>query len=145
MFVKSDVRTNIFLFLLNVSLFIATGIVLHKSETAAVVRFCPALWESMALILTIKCLRMTLCAMVLRIMHGEAKLGSVNPVDVVLFFAFFVTECVTTSRSLNTEECVTATSNSFEGHPLLSYVNGIAAVWDGCYILSHALYILVKR
>jgi len=145
MFVKSDVRTNIFLFLLNVCLFITTGIVLHKSDTAAVVRACPSLWETMALILTIKCLRMTLCAMVLRIMRGEPKMGAVNPIDVLLFFSFFVTECVTTSRSLNTEECVIATSKEFEGHPLISYVNGIAAAWDGCYILSHALYILVKK
>ena len=145
MYNKTDVRTHIFLFLLNVCLFTVTGIVLHKSDTASVVRMCPALWETMALILTMKCLRMTLCAIVLRIMKGETRLGSMNPLDIALFFAFFVSECVTTSRSLNTHECVRAASEPFDGHPLIAYVNGLSAAWDGCYILSHALFVLVKR
>ena len=146
---RCDLRAHIFIFLLNVCLFAITGVVLHKSDTAMVVRSCPSLWETMTLILTMKCLRMTLCAIVFRIMrnnnHKEEKAGSVNPIDILLFFSFFVTECVTTSRSLNTEECVTAASEPFEGHPLIAYVNGIAAAWDGCFILSHALYVLVKR
>lgn len=141
---KADVRTQIFLFLLNVCLFTVTGIVLHKADTAAVVRMCPGLWETMALILTMKCLRMTLCAIVIRIMRGETKLGSMNPLDIALFFTFFISECVTTSRSLNIRECLVAISEPFDGHPLIAYVNGISAAWDGCYILSHALYVLVK-
>ena len=152
MFSRCDVRAHIFIFLLNVCLFTVTGIVLHKSNTPMVVRACPSLWETMVLILVMKCLRVTLCAIVFRIMRGDREDGGggrqsvrANPIDVLLFFCFFVSECVTTSRSLNAEECVAAVSGAFEGHPLLSYVNGIAAVWDGCYILSHALHILIKR
>ena len=140
-----DVVSHIFIFLLNVSLFTVTGIVLHKSDTALVARACPALWETMALILTMKCLRMTLCAIVFRIMRGRTERARrVNPIDIILTSAFFVTECVTTSRSLNMDECLAAASVPFGGHPLISYVNGISAVWDGCYILSHALLMLVK-
>ena len=144
---RCDLRAHIYVFLLNVCLFAITGIVIHKSDTPLVIRACPALWETMVLSLTMKCLRMTLCAIVFRIMrrNRDEKSDFVNPIDILLFSSFFVTECVTTSRSLNAEECVLAASDPFDGHPLIAYVNGIAAAWDGCYILSHALYILVKR
>ena len=146
MFNHCDVRAHIFLFLLNVCLFAIIGVVLHKSDTVLVTTECFMLWETMTLILTMKCLRMTLCAIVFRLMRNrEEKTDSVNPIDVLLFFLFFVTECITTSRSLNTEECVAAASEPFDGHPLIAYVNGISAAWDGCYILSHALYVVVKR
>lgn len=144
MFHRNDTRSQIFLFLLNVCLFIVTGIVLHKSEATDVVRLCPALWETMALILTIKCLRLTLCAIVLKIMRGDARANKSNPLDLVMSAGFFVTECVATSRALNTDACVSAASQPFDGHPLIAYVNGISAVWDGCYVLSYALFVVVK-
>ena len=144
MFMKNDVRSQIFLFLLNVCLFIITGIVLHKCEATSVIRLCPTLWETMALILTMKCLRVTLCAVVFRLMRGDSRVGKTNPLDLIISTGFFVIECVTTSRALNTEVCVSAASEPFDGHPLIAYVNGISAAWDGCYILSHALYAVVK-
>jgi hypothetical protein len=144
MFPRNDARSQIFIFLLNVCLFIVTGIVLHKSEATAVVRLCPTLWESMALILGMKCLRLTLCAIVLRVMRGASRVNKTNPVDLIMSSAFFVTECVTTSRSLNTDACVKAASDPFDGHPLIAYVNGISAVWDGCYVLSYALFVVTK-
>ena len=144
MFPRNDTRSQIFLFLLNVCLFIVTGIVLHKSEATGVVRLCPTLWETMALILTMKCLRLTLCAVVLKIMRGESRTNKANPLDLIMSSAFFVTECITTSRALNTDVCVTAASEPFDGHPLIAYVNGISAVWDGCYVLSYALFVVVK-
>ena len=151
MFSRCDIRAHVFIFLLNVCLFAVTGIVLHKSNTPLVVRACPTLWETMVLILVVKCLRVTLCTIVFRVMRngrgdegGGRQSGRANPIDVLLFFCFFVAECITTSCSLNSEPCVVAASDPFDGHPLLAYVNGISAVWDGCFILSHALYILVK-
>ena len=144
MYVKADIRPLIFLFLLNVCLFIVIGIVLHKSEATSVIRLCPALWETMAIILTVKCVRITLCAIVFKIMRKDGRQGSINPLDLLLYTGFFVTECVTTSRALNTDACVTAASQPFDGHPLIAYANGISAVWDGCYILSHAMFVLVK-
>jgi hypothetical protein len=144
MFTKYDARSQIFLFLLSMCLFIVTGIVLHKSEATAVIRLCPALWETMALVLTMKCLRATLCAIVIKLMRGDSRANKSNPLDLIMSTAFFVTECVTTSRALNTEACVSAASAPFDGHPLIAYVNGISAVWDGCYIMSHALYVVIK-
>jgi hypothetical protein len=144
MFPRNDARSQIFIFLLNVCLFIVTGIVLHKSEATAVMRLCPTLWETMALILGMKCLRLTLCAIVMRIMRGPSRVKKSNPLDLIMSSAFFVTECVTTSRALNTDACVTAASDPFDGHPLIAYVNGLSAVWDGCYILSHALFVVAK-
>jgi hypothetical protein len=144
MFPKNDTRSQIFLFLLNVCLIIVTGIVLHKSEATEVVRLCPVLWETMALILTMKCLRLTLCAIVMKVMRGESRASKANPMDLIMSAGFFVTECVTTSRALNTDVCVTAASQPFDGHPLIAYVNGISAAWDGCYVLSYALFVVVK-
>lgn len=144
MFTKYDARSQIFLFLLSICLFTVTGIVLHKSEATAVIRSCPALWETMALIMTVKCLRMTLCAIVLKLMRGESRAQKANPLDLLMSTAFFVTECVTTSRALNTDVCVSAASEPFDGHPLIAYVNGISAVWDGCYVLSYALFVVIK-
>jgi hypothetical protein len=125
-----------------VCLFIVIGIVLHKSEATAVVRLCPVLWETMALILTVKCLRLTLCAIVMKIVRGESRVRKTNPLDLIMSAGFFVTECVTTSRAFNTGVCVAAASEPFDGHPLIAYVNGISAVWDGCYVLSYALFVV---
>ena len=146
MFPRNDTRSQIFLFLLNVCLFVVTGIVLHKSEATEVVRLCPTLWETMALILAMKCLRLTLCAIVLKIMRRDSRSASkeANPLDFIMSTGFFITECVTTSRALNTDACVSAASGPFDGHPLLAYVNGISAVWDGCYVLSCAMLVVAK-
>jgi hypothetical protein len=144
MFMKNDVRSQIFLFLLNVCLFIVTGIVLHKCEATDVIRLCSGLWESMALILAVKCLRVTLCAIVFKLMRGDSRAGKINPLDLIMYTVFFVIECVTTSRALNTDSCVSAASEPLDGHPLIAYVNGVAAVWDGCYILSHVLFVVIK-
>ena len=146
MFPRNDTRSQIFLFLLNVCLFVVTGIVLHKSEATEVVRLCPTLWETMALILAMKCLRLTLCAIVLKIMRRDSRSASkeANPLDFIMSTGFFITECVTTSRALNTDACVSAASGPFDGHPLLAYVNGISAVWDGCYVLSCAMFVVAK-
>jgi len=144
MFPRNDSRSQIFLFLLNVCLFVVTGIVLHKSEATEVVRLCPTLWETMALILAIKCLRLTLCAIVLKVMRRDSRASKTNPLDFILSIGFFITECVTTSRALNSTACVSAASEPFDGHPLLAYVNGISAVWDGCYILSCAMLAAAK-
>lgn len=100
---NTNIRSNIFLFLLDISLFTATGIVLHKCEATTVIRLCPGLWETMALILIIKCLRVTLCAVAFKLMRGESRAKAINPLDLVIYTVFFVTECVTTSRALNTE------------------------------------------
>lgn len=145
MFAKYDIRSHIFLFLLNVSLFTVMGVVLHKCESTAVLHLCYGLWETMALILVMKCLRMTLCAIAFKLMRGNSEIGSFNPLDLLLYTGFFIAECVTTSRALNSDECVKAAGAPFDGHPLIAYVNGISCVWDGCFILSHALYVLVKR
>jgi hypothetical protein len=80
----------------------------------------------------------------MKVMRGESRASKANPMDLIMSAGFFVTECVTTSRALNTDACVTAASDPFDGHPLIAYVNGLSAVWDGCYILSHALFVVAK-
>jgi hypothetical protein len=141
-----EIVLHVFLFLLRVSLFAVTGIVLHRTEASDVLRVCPALWETMAIILSAKCLRITLCAVAFKLMsRNRGRQRAVEPFDLIVHLAFFVTECVITSRSLNTPECVAAASEPFGGHPLLTYVNGISCVWDGCYILACALFVLLNK
>lgn len=145
MFAKYDIRSHIFIFLVNTSLFTVTGIVLHKCQGTDVVLLCNGLWETMALILIIKCLRVTLCAVAFKLARGNSETDRFHALDLLAYSSFFITECVTTSRALNSAECVGVASKPFEGHPLIAYVNGASCVWDGCFILSHALYALVKR
>lgn len=68
-----------------------------------------------------------------------------EPFDLILHMAFFLTECTITSRSLNMPECVAAAGKPFGGHPLLTYVNGISCVSDGCYILACMLFVLLNK
>ncbi len=143
---------HVFVFLLRVSLFTVTGMVLHRTEATAVLRQCPALWETMAIILAAKCLRATLCAVAFKILRNNSGQSTTTmrqrgfePLDLLLHTAFFVTECVVTSRSLNTPDCVRAAGEPFNGPPLLVYTNGIACVWDGCYILACALHALLNK
>jgi len=111
-----------------------------------VLEACPVLWESMLLILILKCMHLTMCAVVSRIMTIRPKRDrGALPLDLIMHFVFFINECVTTSRSLNSPECISAVGSSFGGgHPLLIYVNGISCVWDGCYILACALFELLR-
>ena len=51
---QGDMVLYVFVFLLRVSLFVITGIVLHQTDGGPVLRFCPVLWESMATILVVK-------------------------------------------------------------------------------------------
>ena len=144
MHARSDVRMHIFHFLLNISLSVVVVVVLHKAETMPIVhRECPALWESMVVILIMRCLRLTLCAMWIKF----AKRGQLafHPIDPPLYTVFFITECITASRSLNSVDCVTAAGLPFDGHPLIAYVGVLLAVWDGCYVLSLALFAAVQR
>jgi hypothetical protein len=145
MFAKYDIRSHIFIFLLNIGIFTATGVVLHKTEGTDVILLCYGLWETMTLILVLKCLRVTLCSIALKLARGNSEGLRFVPFDLVSYSGFFIAECITTSRALNSAECVHAASVPFDGHPIIAYVNGAACVWDGCFILTHALYALVKR
>ena len=140
-----DIMLYVFLFLLRVSLFTVTGIVLHGTEASRVVRECPALWETMALTLVAKCLRLTLCAVAFKLVRNAQRTKGFEPFDLVIHMGFFVSEVIVTSRSLNTPACVSAASESFDGHPLIMYVNGISCVWDGCYILACALFVVINK
>lgn len=146
MIAKYDVRVHLFLFMLNVSLLTAVGIVLHKCQgSGAVLVECPILWESMLLILIMRCLRMTLCAIACKLMRKDIKYSAFSPLDLIVYTCFFIVECATTSRSLNSDQCLAAISAHFDGHPLIAYVNGISCVCDGCFVLSNALFALVTR
>ena len=141
---RFDVRMHVFHFLLNLSLSVVVGLVLHKAETTAAVHSnCPALWESMVVILVMRCLRLTLCALWMRI--SKTRTRAFHPIDPPLYTVFFITECITASRSLNSAECVAAAGLPFDGHPLIAYAGVLLAVWDGCYVLSLALYAAVQR
>jgi hypothetical protein len=139
---QNDMRLHIFLFLLRISLFVATGIVLHNTENSLVINECPGLWESMLTILCIKCMRLTMCPLVLKVLKRNQK--CLHYVNVMAYAIFFVVECVVTSQSLNSIDCVKAASLP-SGHPMLAYVNSITCVYDGAYVLSHALFAILNR
>jgi len=143
--VQGDSMLYVFLFLLRVSLFTVTGMVLHGTEASHVIKECPALWETMALTLVAKCLRLTLCAVVLKLVRNTARTKGFEPFDLIIHMGFFVSEVIVTSRSLNSPGCVSAASEPFDGHPLIMYVNGISCVWDGCYILACALFVVLNK
>ena len=130
---QGDMVLYVFVFLLRVSLFVITGIVLHQTDGGPVLRFCPVLWESMATILVVKCLRATLCAIVIKLVRNRRK--GFEPLDFIMHVAFFIIQCITTSRALNTPECITS-----EGGVPMAYVNCLSCVWDGCYVLACALH-----
>ena len=143
--VKTHKRTQIFLFLLRMALFVSIGIVLHNSQTSSVMRDCSGLWESMLAILVIKCVRMTICSTILRMLNNGVvqELKHLSLLNLVVDTIFFITECVMTSKSLNSRECVDSASKAFNGHPMIAYVNCLACVWDGCFILSHVLFLML--
>ena len=143
--IQGDVMLYVFLFLLRVSLFTVTGMVLHRTEASSVIQACPVLWEAMALTLVAKCLRLTLCAVAFKLIRSTPRTRGFSPFDLIIHMGFFVSEVIITSRSLNTPACVAAASAPFDGHPLIMYVNGVSCVWDGCYILACALFVVLKK
>lgn len=138
----NDIRLHIFIFLLRVTLFVVTGIELHRTEASEVMSQCPGLWESMLSILCIKCIRLTLCPLVFKLLIIYQH--SLHYLNVFMYTVFFVVECIETSQSLNSPECVRAISSP-SGHPMLAYVNGITCVYDGAYVLSHALFAILNK
>ena len=147
MLFHTDVRAHIFLFLLRIALFVSTGMVLHFTQATPVVNTCPGLWESMLVILVMKCIRLTVCASAVRAINTNSMhVGKcLRLVNMTAYTAFFITECAMTSNALNSHECMLASATATAGHPLIAYVNLMACVWDGAYILSHALYTLLNR
>ena len=139
------IRAQIFLFLLRMALFVSIGVVLHNAQSTSVIVDCPGLWESMLAILVIKCVRMTICSTVLKMLTTGAahELKHLSLLNLVVDTIFFVTECVMTSKSLNSKECVISAGSTFNGHPMIAYVNGLACVWDGSFILSHVLFLIL--
>jgi hypothetical protein len=139
---QNDIRTHIFMFLLRVALFVITGVALHKTDMAAVQGRCPMLWELTTCILCVKCLQLVLCPNVFKILReimwwtDTAKTG--------LYAAFFLTEIVLTSQSLNSPDCMVAASLTSK-YPMLVFVSFAVCVYDGAYVLSHALYRMLYR
>jgi hypothetical protein len=88
---------------------------------------------------------MTICTTVVKMLNtGVAQeLKHLTLLNLVIDTIFFITECVMTSKSLNSKECVTSASDAFNGHPMIAYVNGLACVWDGSFILSHVLFLVL--
>ena len=144
---NTDVLLHIFVFLLRVCLFTAVGIALHRTEGSQVLSGCPGLWESMTFALVVKCLRMTLCAVGFNLLRAASRtpMKGLGPFDLFLHTGLFIVECVTTSRSLNTPACIEVSGHAFDGHPLLAYLNGISCAWDGCFVLSYALFAVLNR
>ena len=108
-------------------------------------RDCLGLWESMLVILVMKCVRMTICSTIVRMLNNGIvhELKHLSLLNMVVDIIFFITECVMTSKSLNSKECVDSASNAFNGHPIIAYVNFLTCVWDGCYILSHVMSLML--
>jgi len=141
---QGDIKLHVFVFFLRVCLFIITGIVLHATQaTPAIFVVCPVLWESMILILSLKCIRITLCKATMH--RFEIRSKASDYFDMIVHLAYFCVECAVTSCSLNSEECVNVMASPFGGHPMIAYVNGLSCAWDGCLTLSVALYASIDR
>lgn len=142
---QTHMRGLIFLFLLRMSLFVSIGIVLHNAQSTSIIADCPGLWESMISILVIKCIRMTICSTIVKMLNTGIthELKHLSLLNLVVDTIFFITEVVMTSKSLNSKECVDSASAHFGGHPMIAYVNGLACVWDGSFILSHVLCLIL--
>ncbi len=127
------------------ALFVSIGIVLHNAQSTSVIVDCPGLWESMISILVIKCIRMTICSTIVKMLNTgiTQELKHLALLNLVVDTVFFITEVVMTSKSLNSKECVDSASAQFSGHPMIAYVNGLACVWDGSFILSHVLFLML--
>ena len=139
---QNDLRTHVFVFLLRVALFVITGIALHKTDPAAVQGRCPLLWELTMCILCIKCLQLVLCPNVFKILREFVRWT--DTAKTALYALFFLTEIVLTSQSLNSPDCMVAASLTSK-YPMLVFVSFAVCVYDGAYVLSHALYRGLQR
>ncbi len=125
-------------------LFVVTGIVLHATyATGSIFAVCPGLWESMTLMLSLKCVRITLCKITMHRFDVHPKIS--DYFDMLFHLIHFCVECVITSFALNSSECVNVMASPFGGHPMIAYVNGLWCAWDGCLALSVALYATINR
>ena len=141
---QGDVKLHLFVFLMRICLFVVIGISLHTTQASPLVfAECTFLWESMLLILILKCIRVTLCKVTLH--RFEIRPKSSDCFDMLVHLVYFCTEVTVTSCALNSHGCVDAMSAPFKGHPMIAYVNGISCVWDGCLTLSMALYASIDR
>jgi hypothetical protein len=141
---QGDIKLHMFVFFMRVCLFVVTGIVLHAtSANASVIVECPFLWESMTVIMSLKCIRITLCKVTMH--RFDIRPRSSYCFDMVVHLLYFCIEVAVTSYSLNSVNCLNAMSSSFGGHPMIAYVNGISCAWDGCLALSVALYASIDR
>jgi hypothetical protein len=141
---QSDIKLHLFIFFLRVCLFVVTGIVLHATHASpSVLVECPFLWESMTLIMSLKCVRITLCKITMH--RFDIRRRSSDCFDMSVHMAYFCVEVVVTSCSLNSVNCLEVMSSPFGGHPMIAYVNGISCVWDGCLTLSLALFTSIDR
>ena len=137
-----DMRLHIFVFILHVSMFVITGIALHDTNAVVVMARCTMLWEMTLSILVIKCVSLTLCPLLFTVFRMYSKW--IEPFNVGVYGGFFIAECVLTSRSLNSPDCLVATSLS-TGHPILVFINFALCIFDGAFVLSHALYTIIHR
>ena len=141
---QGDIKLHMFVFFLRVCLFVVTGLVLHSTQASARVFVeCPFLWESMTLILSLKCIRITLCKVTMY--RFEIRPRSSDCFDMFVHLVYFCVEVAVTSCALNSVNCVDVMSSHFSGHPMIAYVNGLSCAWDGCLTLSVALYASIDR
>ena len=141
---QGDIKLHVFMFFMRTCLFVVTGIVLHATHAQrSVFADCPALWESMTTILSLKCIRSTVCRVTMH--HMDLRVRETDLFDICLHLGCFIIECVVTSCALNSPACVEAMSAPFGGHPMIAYVNGLSCAWDGCLTLSVALFVSIDR
>ena len=139
---QNDLRLHIFIFILRVALFVMTGIALHETDRPLAREACPSLWEMTTGILCIKCIRLTICPLLFHYFQVYEKYTEFG--TTIMYAIFFVVECIVTSQSLNSAQCVSVTSAA-TGYPMLVFVSFTVCVYDGAYVLSNALYRIVKR
>ena len=139
---QNDIRLHIFIFILRVALFVITAIALHETDQTLARESCPSLWEMTTGLLCIKCVRLTICPLIFHYFQVYEKFTEVG--TMLMYTIFYVVECIVTSQSLNSSECVKATSVA-TGYPMLVFVSFTVCVYDGAYVLSNALYRIVKR
>lgn len=137
-----SVRRVIFVFLLRICHFAFIGIVLHAAHARhELFAECPGLWETMLFILVNKCLHITVCGLILHRFDVRKKIS--DYASMVVHAIYFTIECTVTSCSLNSQSCLEVMGAPFGGPPLIAYVNVVSCVWDGCVVLSTAMFISI--
>jgi hypothetical protein len=90
---------------------------------------------------------MMICSTTIKLLHSGGtstrELKYISLLNMAIDTVFFVTECVMTSVSLDSKECVNSASIPFNCHPMIAYVNCLVCVWDGSFILSHVLFLML--